>query len=50
MLVQNFRRRSIVLFAGNKAGMSTKRFYKQLMQIADRRFTEHIAQLEEEGQ
>jgi hypothetical protein len=42
-------RKAIILVAGNKAGISTKRFYKQLMRIAEQRFNEHIFQLEEES-
>jgi hypothetical protein len=42
-------RKAILLVAGNKSGTSTKRFYKQLLQRADQRFTEHIVKLEEEN-
>ena len=42
-------RKAIILVAGNKAGTSTKRFYKQLMRTAEQRFTEHISQLKEES-
>lgn len=42
-------RKAILLVAGNKAGISTKRFYQQLMKTAEQRFAEHIAQLEEES-
>ena len=35
-------RQAILLVAGNKAGVSQKRFYKQLIQKADQRFDEHL--------
>jgi hypothetical protein len=36
------KRQAIILFAGDKSGVSQKRFYKQLIQIADQRFTNHL--------
>jgi hypothetical protein len=36
------KRQAIILFAGDKSGISQKRFYKQLIQIADQRFTNHL--------
>jgi hypothetical protein len=36
-------RRAIILVAGNKAGISQKRFYKALIEKADDRFTQHLA-------
>lgn len=39
------RRRAIVLVAGDKSGGSQKRFYKQLIATADRRFSAHLARL-----
>jgi len=36
-------RQAILLVAGNKAGTSEKRFYKQLIAKADARFTTHLA-------
>ena len=40
-------RQAIVLVAGDKAGVSQKRFYKQLIAKADRRFNEHLRQIKE---
>jgi hypothetical protein len=34
-----------VLVAGDKAGAPQKRFYKRLIQIADRRFDTHLVRL-----
>lgn len=42
------RRRAIVLVAGDKSGGSEKRFYKQLIAKADKRFTAHCQRLEQE--
>jgi len=39
------RRRAIVLVAGDKSGVSQKRFYKGLIAKADARFAEHVATL-----
>jgi hypothetical protein len=36
------KRQAIILFAGDKSGVSQKRFYKQLIQVADQRFTNHL--------
>jgi hypothetical protein len=38
-------RKAIVLVAGDKSGRSQKRFYKQLIAKADRRFSEHLENL-----
>jgi hypothetical protein len=38
---------AILLIAGDKSGVSQKRFYKQLIKKADARFAAHLAQLEE---
>ncbi len=38
----DLQRQAIILVAGDKSGVSQKRFYKQLIQIADRRFTNHL--------
>jgi hypothetical protein len=38
-------RQAILLVAGDKAGTSQKRFYKQLIAKADKRFDEHLSQL-----
>lgn len=40
-------RQAIVLVAGDKTGVSQKRFYKQLIKEADRRFNDHLRQLKE---
>jgi len=39
------KRRAILLVAGDKTGMSEKRFYRQLIDKADARFEKHMAQL-----
>jgi hypothetical protein len=46
------KRKAILLVAGNKSGVSEKRFYKALLRRADRRLDEHLAELNEaaEGQ
>jgi len=36
-------RKAILLVAGNKSGVSQKRFYKALIKRADERFDEHLA-------
>lgn len=38
-------RKAIILVAGDKSGGSEKRFYKQLIAKADRRFTAHLERL-----
>lgn len=43
------KRRAILLVAGDKAGTAQKRFYKQLVRKADRRFDEHLKRLEAEN-
>ena len=40
-------RKAILLVAGDKAGANQKRFYKDLLKIADRRFDEHLDDLKE---
>ena len=42
------RRSAIVPVAGDKSGGSEKRFYKQLIKKADRRFTDHCERLKKE--
>ena len=42
------QRKAILLVAGDKAGGSQKRFYKQLIKRADSRFDEHLQRLKEE--
>lgn len=39
------RRQAILLVAGDKAGTDQKRFYKKLIEVADRRFDLHVATL-----
>jgi len=41
-------RQAIILVAGDKTEVSQKRFYKQLIAKADRRFTDHLSQEEAE--
>ena len=43
-------RQAILLVAGDKTGVNQKRFYKQLIAKADRRFNAHLRQLEEKGE
>jgi len=42
------KRRAILLSAGDKSGLGGRRFYKQLIAKADRRFDSHLARLEKE--
>ena len=42
------RRRAILLVAGDKSGVSEKRFYRELIRKADRRFDAHLARLKKE--
>jgi hypothetical protein len=39
------RRSAILLVAGDKSGGGKARFYKRLIQLADRRFAAHLAKL-----
>ncbi|MBE9183280.1 type II toxin-antitoxin system RelE/ParE family toxin [Microcoleus sp. LEGE 07076] len=39
---------AILLVAGDKSGGSEKRFYKQLIKIADSRFADHLTKLMEQ--
>jgi hypothetical protein len=39
-------RQAILLVAGNKSGVSKRRFYKSLLRKADERFAEHLEELE----
>lgn len=43
-------RKAILLVAGNKVGISQKRFYKKLIASADKRFEKHLSQLKEKGE
>lgn len=40
-------RKAILLVAGDKSGVSSSRFYKNLIKKADSRFDEHLKRLEE---
>jgi hypothetical protein len=40
------RRSAILLVAGNKSGMNERRFYRQLIRIADARFDAHLQDLQ----
>jgi hypothetical protein len=42
------RRKAILLVAGDKSGGSEKRFYRELIRIADERFDAHLARLKRE--
>jgi hypothetical protein len=44
------KRRAILLIAGDKTGASQKRFYKQLIAKADKRFDKHLSRLEVQGE
>jgi hypothetical protein len=44
------QRQAILLVAGDKSGTSEKRFYKQLIKKADKRFDNQLSQLQEEEQ
>lgn len=39
-------RKAILLVAGDKSGISQKRFYRSLIRTADARFAEHLEELE----
>jgi hypothetical protein len=41
------RRRAILLVGGDKSGVSEARFYKRLIDKADRRYKEHLENLEQ---
>ena len=42
------KRKAILLVAGNKSGVSEKRFYRELIRKSDRRFDTHLARLKKE--
>src|SRR5258705_8505649 len=42
------KRKAILLVAGNKSGVSEKRFYRDLIRKADERFDSHLARLKKE--
>jgi hypothetical protein len=39
------QRQAIVLVAGDKAGQNQRKFYKQLIDRADKRYTDHLNKL-----
>ena len=43
------KRKAVLLAAGDKSGVSEKRFYRTLIQKADERFDAHLARLKERG-
>jgi hypothetical protein len=43
------KRKAILLVAGDKSGGSEKRFYRQLIAKADKRFDSHLSRLNKEG-
>jgi hypothetical protein len=43
------RRSAILLVAGNKSGTNERRFYRQLIRTADRRFDTHLQELQKRG-
>jgi hypothetical protein len=42
------KRKAILLVAGDKSGVSEKRFYRELVRRADARFDAHLARLKRE--
>ena len=42
------KRKAILLVAGDKSGVSAKRFYRELIRKADERFHAHLARLKKE--
>jgi hypothetical protein len=36
------QRNAVLLVAGDKSGVSEKKFYKRLIEKADKRYTEHL--------
>ena len=42
------KRQAILLVAGNKSGVSERRFYRQLIKKADERFDTHLDRLKDE--
>ncbi len=46
----DLERKAILLVAGDKAGVSQKRFYKQPIKTADERFSDHQMRLKEKKQ
>jgi hypothetical protein len=46
----NLNRKAILLVSGDKAGVSQKRFYRQLIDKADERFDDHVARIKRQGE
>ena len=44
----DIRRRAVLFVAGDKSGVSEKRFYRELVRRADERFDAHLARLRKE--
>ena len=42
------KRKAILLVAGDRSGISEKRFYRELIRRADKRFDAHLAHLKKE--
>jgi len=42
------KRKAILLVAGDKSGVSERRFYRELVRKADERFDSHLARLKKE--
>ena len=42
------KRKAVLLVAGDKSGVSERRFYRALIRKADDRFDAHLARLEKE--
>jgi hypothetical protein len=40
-------RKAVLLVTGNKTGTNQQRFYKNLIKIADERFSDHLKRLKE---
>lgn len=40
------QRQAILLTGGSKSGMDEDRFYKRLIRVADRRYSEHLARVQ----
>jgi len=43
-------RKAILLVAGDKSGVSEKRFYRQLIGTADRRLDAHVARIKRQNE
>jgi hypothetical protein len=46
----DLNRGAILLVAGDKSGVSEKRFYRQLIKKADERFDAHLARIKQQGE